>query len=145
MALQCRKSIPILGLFDVSLHSDCIFIKPCQIELSISITMLSGTTSPIQCLFQVFFCTKSVIVEITYLTFSQGIPPALLKPNVPQSICHIVLILNIFQSTLCKYLILYKACSTHLPYIHTPNSSLSICFIVSYGFNKNPDRHDCRG
>ena len=74
MVLQCRKSIPMLGLFDVSLHSDCIFIKPCQFTLSISIAMLSGTASPIQCLFQVFFYTKSVIVEITYLTFSQGIP-----------------------------------------------------------------------
>ena len=74
MALQCRKSIPMLSLFDVSLHSDCIFIKPCQIALSISITMLSGAASPIQCLFRVFFYTKSVIVEITYLTFSKGIP-----------------------------------------------------------------------
>ena len=74
MALQCRKSIPMLSLFDASLHSDFIFIKPCQITLSISIAMLSGTASPIQCLFQVFFYTKSVIVEITYLTFSQGIP-----------------------------------------------------------------------
>ena len=74
MVLQRRKSIPMFSLFDVSLHSDCIFIKPCQIILSISITMLSGTASPIQCLFHVFFYTKSVIVEITYLTFSQGIP-----------------------------------------------------------------------
>ena len=74
MVLQCRKSIPMLSLFDVSFQSDCIFIKPCQITLSISITMLSGTASPIQCLFHVFFYTKSVIVEITYLTFSQGIP-----------------------------------------------------------------------
>ena len=74
MALQRSKSIPMLSLFDVSLHSDCIFIKPCQIALSISITMLSGAASPIQCLFRVFFYTKSVIVEITYLTFSQGIP-----------------------------------------------------------------------
>ena len=74
MALQCRKSIPMLSLFDVSLHSDCIFVKPSQIALSVSITMLSGAASPIQCLFQVFFYTKSVIVEIPYLTFSQGIP-----------------------------------------------------------------------
>ena len=74
MALQCRKSIPMLNLFDVSLHSDCIFVKPRQITLSISITMLSGTASPIQCLFQVFLYTKSFIVEITYLAFSQGIP-----------------------------------------------------------------------
>ena len=74
MVLQCRKSIPMLGLFDVSLHSDCIFIKPCQITLSISITVFSGTASPIQCLFQVFFHAKPVIVEITYLAFSQGIP-----------------------------------------------------------------------
>ena len=74
MALQRRKPIPMLSLFDVSLHSDCIFIKPCQITLPISITMLSGAASPIQRLFQVFFYTKSVIVEVTYLTFSQGIP-----------------------------------------------------------------------
>ncbi len=64
----------MLNLFDVSLHSDCIFVKPRQITLSISITMLSGTASPIQCLFQVFLYTKSFIVEITYLAFSQGIP-----------------------------------------------------------------------
>ena len=73
MVLQCRKSIPMLSLFDVSLHSNRIFIKPCQITLAISITVLSGTASPIQCLFQIFFHTKSVIVEITYLTFSQGV------------------------------------------------------------------------
>ena len=74
MALQCRKSIPMLSLFDVSLHSDCIFIKPCQITLTISITMLGGTASPIQCLFQIFLYTKPIIVEITYLTFSKGRP-----------------------------------------------------------------------
>ena len=73
MALQCSKSIPMLSLFDVSLHSDCFFVKPCKVALSVSITMLSGTASPIQCLFHVFFYTKSVIVEITYLTFSKGI------------------------------------------------------------------------
>ena len=55
-------------------------------KLSISIAMLNSTASPIQRLFQVFFCTKSVIVEITYLTFSQGIP--LLCQN--QSICFII-------------------------------------------------------
>ena len=70
MVLPCRKAVPMLGLFDVSLHSDCVFIKPRQITLSISITMLSGTASPIQRLFQVFFYTKPIIVEITYLTFS---------------------------------------------------------------------------
>lgn len=74
MVLQCRKSIPMLSLLDILLHSDCILIKPCQIALSISIAMLCGTASPIQCLFQVFFYTKSVIVKITYLTFRQGIP-----------------------------------------------------------------------
>ena len=47
MALQCRKSIPMLSLFDISFHSDCIFIKLCQIVLTISITMLCGTASPI--------------------------------------------------------------------------------------------------
>ena len=74
MVLQCRKPIPMLGLFDVSLHSDCIFIKPRQITLSISITMLGGAASPIQCLFQISFYAKPAIVEITYLTFSKGIP-----------------------------------------------------------------------
>ena len=47
MVLQCRKSIPMLSLFDVSLYSDRIFIKLCQIVLSISIPMLCGTASPI--------------------------------------------------------------------------------------------------
>ena len=47
MTLQCRKSIPMLSLFDISFYSDCIFIKLCQIVLSISITMLCGTASPI--------------------------------------------------------------------------------------------------
>jgi len=37
----------MLSLFDISLYSACIFIKLCQIVLSISITMLCGTTSPI--------------------------------------------------------------------------------------------------
>lgn len=45
--------------------------------------------------------------------------PALPKPNVLQSTCHIVLIPNIFQSTHCKYPILCRVCNTHLPYIHT--------------------------
>lgn len=47
MALQCRKSIPMLSLFDISFYSDCIFIKLCQIVLTISITMFCGTASPI--------------------------------------------------------------------------------------------------
>ena len=79
MVLQCGKSIPMLSLLDVSLHSDCFFVKPCQVALSVSIAMLSGAASPIQCLFHVFFYTKSVIVEITYLTFSKRI--ALLRQH----------------------------------------------------------------
>ena len=63
----------MLSLFDISFHSDCIFIKLCQIVLSISITMLCGTASPIQCFFQVLFNTKSLVIEIAYLTFSKGI------------------------------------------------------------------------
>ena len=47
MVLQCSKSIPMLSLFDISFYSDCIFIKLCQIVLTISITMLCGTASPI--------------------------------------------------------------------------------------------------
>ena len=37
----------MLSLFDISFYSDCIFIKLRQIVLSISITMLCGTASPI--------------------------------------------------------------------------------------------------
>ncbi len=37
----------MLSLFDVSFYTDCIFIKLCQIVLSISITMLCGAASPI--------------------------------------------------------------------------------------------------
>ena len=47
MVLQCSKSIPMLSLFDISFYSDCTFIKLCQIVLTISITMLCGTASPI--------------------------------------------------------------------------------------------------
>ena len=35
------------SLFDISFYTDCIFIKPCQITLGISITVLCGTASPI--------------------------------------------------------------------------------------------------
>ena len=47
IVLQCSKSIPMPSLFDISFYSDCIFIKLCQIVLTISITMLCGTASPI--------------------------------------------------------------------------------------------------
>ena len=49
----------------------------------------------------------------------QGDSPALPIPNDLQSICHIVLIPNIFQSAHCKCQIPCKVCNTHLPYIHT--------------------------
>ena len=58
-----------------------------------------------------------------------GDTPALPKPNVLQSTCHIVLIPNTFQSTRCKYLIPCRACNTRLPYIHTP--PIPICFIIA--------------
>ena len=63
----------MLSLFDVSFYADCIFIKLRQIALTISITMLCGAARPIQCFFQVLFNTKSLIIEIAYLTFSKGI------------------------------------------------------------------------
>ena len=47
--------------------------------------------------------------------------PALPKPNVLQSTCHIALISNTFQSAHCKYPILCRVCNTHFPYIHTSN------------------------
>ena len=49
----------------------------------------------------------------------QGDSPAPPIPNDLQSICHIVLIPNIFQSAHCKCQIPCRACNTNFPCIHT--------------------------
>ena len=63
----------MLSLFDISFHSDCIFIKLCQIVLSISITMLCGTLRPVKRLIRVLLHTDPVIEKVAHLTFGKGI------------------------------------------------------------------------
>ena len=68
----------------------------------------------------------------------QGDSPAPPIPNDLQSICHIVLIPNTFQSAHCKCQIPCKVCNTHLPYIHTSiNPDLSIIYIDSFNFEND--------
>lgn len=73
MVLQRRKAIPMLRLFHVLFDPDSLFVKPCQIALSISVTMLCCAPSPIQCFRQVFFNAETTIIEVANLAFSKGI------------------------------------------------------------------------
>nr|WP_305115146.1 hypothetical protein [uncultured Acetatifactor sp.] len=71
--LQGCLSIPKDRLLHIPLHAHGILVKPGEIILAVTISVVGGSASPINRFFKVFLCAQTVVIEIPDLTLGQRI------------------------------------------------------------------------